>query len=167
MSSSAKRFEFTIEDLRTHHRTQVAGVHAKLDGAFKLAAAALRLPFTCPGPGLRMFRFQFVNTRTGEASGFLGQGVVVADAWSNAVKGTYETFRPKNDGKWRPSFGVTVLLPPRPGDKDAIGRAVSRPIPSFESDETFAEEQARLAREAAEKKAAEAAAATPAHPKAA
>lgn len=159
---SAKTFTFTVEDLRTKARGEAAATHATLAGAFALAAkelpAALHADYYGPFPGpqcwVRLFHIRFVNTRTGEAAGFIGQGESVAEAFSDGVKGTADTFRPKNDGKARPQFGLWVQQPPRIGDTEAVCSTVSRSIASFESDETMAEEAARLAREAEAKAAA-------------
>ncbi len=101
--------------------------------------------------GLRMWRFRFENGRTQEFAAFIGQGETVIEAWADGLKGTRDTFRPKQDGRSRESNGLAVLLPPRTGDDQAIGRHVARSIESFQGDEPYEQERRRV-RLAAERK---------------
>lgn len=141
-----KTFSFSVMDLRTRFRSDFAAAADTLGGAFAAGAGELPPVFSRKEEGLRMFRFRFENERTKECAAFIGQGFTVAEAWGDALKGTLETFRPKQDGARRPANGLAVLL--------VSGRIVSRLVEAFQSDETLAQEQARLAREAEAKRLA-------------
>jgi hypothetical protein len=139
-----KIFNFSVVDMRAAVTAAFSAESQTLAGAFAIGAKELPALFGDKQPGLRMFRFRFENARTGEFSAFLGQGETIAAAWADAIKCTRDTFRPKNDGKHRPSVGLTVLLGP--------GRLVSRSVESFQSDETFDQERDRLAAELEQKR---------------
>ncbi len=134
MTASAKTFIFSVEDMRTRETVRFAVDAEKLGEAFKRGADDAAATIAAKG-ALRLFRFRFKNGRTGERSSFIGQGETLAEAWGDAVKGTRETFRPKNDGKQRASNGVCVQLP--------SGRVVSRSIEAFEGNETYDEQRRR------------------------
>ncbi len=75
---------------------------------------------------LKMFAFRVVNMTTKESCSFLGQGVTLAAAFADGLKGTQEAFRPKNDGRQRSQIGLSVRLPSR--------KFVIRDLVRFESD---------------------------------
>jgi hypothetical protein len=106
-----------------------------LDGALRAGLAAGASPFASRQT-LRLFRFRFQNTRTGEFSALIGQGCDVAAAWADALKVTREQFRPKNDGRQRPANGISVLLA---ADRlpDYRRRVVQRSVENFESEAPF------------------------------
>lgn len=145
---SVKVFTFAFEDITQLAVALASASAAKVADAFKAVMPGLPPLFADKQPGLRLFRIRMHNGMTGEETGFIGQGYSLEEAWDDGVKGSKETFMPKNDGKSRPQRGVTILLAPRPGDTYALGRAVSRSIESFESDETFAQERLRVRLEA-------------------
>lgn len=76
---------------------------------------------------LKMFEFSVRNTKTGESTKFLGQGLNIADALKDGMKCITDTFRPKNDGKARDQNGLGVTTP--------AGAVVKRTLAEFESDE--------------------------------
>lgn len=76
---------------------------------------------------LKMFEFAVKNTKTGESTKFLGQGMTVAEAIKDGLKCVTDTFRPKNDGKQRDDVGLGVITP--------SGAVVKRSLAEFESDE--------------------------------
>lgn len=149
---SAKPYYFLIRDLRTKVWARVSAEGKTLAGALGAAWRDLPAEFDDRLPGLRLFSFDMFNGRTREHAAFIGQGETMAEAFAEAVKGTRDSFRPKNDGKLRPAVGVLVRCPPLPGDTYAVCSTVSRSVESFEGDETIAEEAARLAREAEKKR---------------
>lgn len=135
MPSSVKTFTFAVADLSSSAVARFA-----IDAARVGEAGAAGLKTAAPGFGgkglMRLFRFQFVNGATSERSALIGQGETATEAWSDAQKLTRETFRPKNDGRQRPSNGVGVVL--------ANGRSVARSLESFEGDETYEQERRRV-----------------------
>jgi hypothetical protein len=145
---STKLFTFTFEEERTHECASFVVEGETLESAFKLGVSTLPALFADKQRGLRMFRIGFENGRTKERAGALGQGETAAEAFGDVMKYARETFRPKNDGKYRPGNGVTVLVAARPGDTEALGRAVSRSVEAFQSDETYDQEQQRRRLEA-------------------
>lgn len=135
MPSSVKTFTFAVEDL-----SSLAVVRFAIDAARVGDAGAAGLKSATPSFGgkgpLRLFRFQFANGATGERAALIGQGETATEAWGDAQKLTRETFRPKNDGRSRPSTGVGIVL--------ANGRSVARSLESFEGDETYEQERRRV-----------------------
>ena len=84
--STAKAFDFTIEDPRTRARGGFVVTAPTLAAAFAGGAPSLPAVFGDKQPGLRMFRFAMRNGKTGERTQFMGQGETVTEAFGDAVK---------------------------------------------------------------------------------
>lgn len=76
--------------------------------------------------GLKFFEFRVTNKKTGESTGFLGQGETMQEAWSDGTSNVTAIFRPKQDGKARRTHGLAVTT--------SAGSVVIKTLQEFEGD---------------------------------
>jgi hypothetical protein len=94
--------------------------------AWKDGYANLSAPGGRGGMSLKMFEFTVLNTRTKEATTFLGQGESMGDAWKDGYANLSAPFRFRQDNQPHPPIPLTVTLPD--------GKRVERELKAFEGD---------------------------------